>query len=149
MIESDIDKNNDNNKSDSSENKEKKSRNRLSKREKHKERRDLLLNELENKMGLSEDKRGVLLYDLENNEELKNYLLDNLNEIKETHKCGCWNYFIKKEEKRDEIGLLKSIFKDNKYELITKQKYETRDDIKKKYSCVYFLKDKEINKILK
>jgi len=30
------------------------------------------------------------------------------------YKC-CWNYFIQKEEKRDILGLLKSIFKSEKY----------------------------------
>ena len=103
-------------------------------------------------MGLTEENRGVLLYDLEHNEKLKEYLNEKLKEylnekipeIRKLYKCGCWNYFIQKEENIDIIGLLKSIFKSEKYELVSKMKYTEREGEKKKYSHIYFFKDLNI-----
>ena len=89
---------------------EKRTRNRPSKADRFIQEREELVKELEKMMGLTEENRGVLLYDLEHNEELKEYLKSKIPEIRKLYKCGCWNYFIQKEEKRDIIGLLKSIF---------------------------------------
>lgn len=127
----------------------KRTRNRPSKAERYTEERVELIKELENKMGLTEEVRGVLLYDLEHNEELKDYLKNKIPEIRKLYKCGCWNYFIQKEEKRDIIGLLKSLFKSENYELVSKMKYTERDKEKKKYSHIYFFKDLNINQYFK
>jgi hypothetical protein len=80
-----------------------------------------LVKELEKKIGLTEENRGVLLYDLEHNKELKEYLNEKIPLIRKLYKCGSWNYFIQKEENRDIIGLLKSVFKSEKYELVSKR----------------------------
>ena len=128
---------------------EKKSRNRPSKAEKFLKEREELVKDLEKKMGLTEEVRGVLLYDLEHNEELKEYLKNKIPDIRKLYKCGCWNYFIQKEEKRDIIGLLKSIFKSEGYELMSKMKYAEREVVRKKYCHIYFLKDLNLNQYLK
>ncbi len=128
---------------------EKKTRNRPCKAERFGEERAELVKELEKMMGLTEENRGVLLYDLEHNEKLKEYLNEKIPEIRKLYKCGCWNYFIQKEENRDIIGLLKSIFKSEKYELVSKMKYTERDGEKKKYSHIYFFKDLNINQYFK
>ena len=100
-------------------------------------------------MGLNEDNRGVLLYDLEKNEELKDYLLGELCLIRKIYKTSGWNYFIKKEGTRDEIGLLKSIFKDEKYELISKRQYKEIEEKKKQYTYLYFMINLSLNNHLK
>ena len=128
---------------------EKRTRNRPSKSERYVNEREELIKELEKKMGLTEGVRGVLLYDLEHNKELKEYLKNKIPEIRRLYKCGSWNYFIQKEENRDEVGLLKSIFKSEKYELVSKMKYTERDGEKKKYSHIYFFKDLNINQYFK
>lgn len=128
---------------------EKKTRNRPSKAQRYTEEREELIKELEKMMGLTEEVRGVLLYDLEHNEELKEYLKNKIPEIRKLYKCGSWNYFIQKEENRDEIGLLKSIFKSEKYELISKRILEERNGEKKQYSGIYFFKDLNINQYFK
>ena len=57
------------------------------------------------------------------------------------YKCGQWAYFVnKEEEKKDEIGLLRSIFKNEKYDVISKQVYK-EGETKKKYTKTYFLKN--------
>jgi hypothetical protein len=134
---------NDNNK------RQKRTRNRPCKYERYENERKEFIKELEGLMGLTEDVRGALLYDLVNNENLKSYLKDNIPKIRKLYKCGSWNFFIQKEEKRDVIGLLKSIFKNEKYELISKMKYTERENIKKKYCHIYFVKDLNLNQYLK
>ena len=127
----------------------KRTRNRPSKAERYTQEREKLIKELERMMGLTEEVRGALLYDLNRNEELKEYLKNKIPEIRKLYKCGCWNYFIQKEEKRDIVGLLKSIFKSEKYELVSKMKYAERGGERKKYSHIYFLKDLNINQYFK
>lgn len=131
----------------------KRTRNRPSKAEKFIEEREELIKELEKMMGLTEDIRVVLLYDLEHNEELKEYLKKNIPEIRKLYKCGTWNYFVKQHTKEGEeisiICLLKSIFKSEKYELVSKMKYAERYSEKKKYSHIYFFKDLNLNQYFK
>ncbi len=129
-----------NNESDNKSDSEKKKRNRPCKNERYESERKGLIKELEKLMGLTEEKRGVLLYDLEHNEELKEYLKDKVPEIKRMFKCGCWNYFIQKEEDRSIIGMLKSIFKNEKYELSNRRRLTEREGIKKIYIEIYFNK---------
>jgi len=128
-------------------------RNRPSKAERYSEEREELIKELERMMGLTEEVRGVLLYDLEHNEELKEYLKNKIPEIRKLYKCGTWNYFVKQHTKEgeepSEICLLKSIFKSEKYKLISKMKYAERERERKKYSHIYFLKDLNLNQYFK
>jgi hypothetical protein len=120
---------------------EKRKRNRQSKAEIHSEEREELVKELEKKMGLTEEVRGVLLYDLEHNEELKEYLKTKIPEIRKLYKCGSWNYFIQKEENRNIIGLLKSIFKSEKYKLKPSRMMAERGGNKKQYCTILFYRE--------
>ena len=93
-------------------------------------------------MGITETKRGVYIYDLENNEELKKYLKNKIIDIQKFYKCCSWNYFIKFNSNSgvNEIGLLKSIFKSEHYNLINKRVMKEFDGLKKMYSVLYFYK---------
>lgn len=125
---------------------QKRTRNRPCKNERYENERKELIKELERLMGLSEGVRGVLLYDLEHNEELKSYLIEKVAEIKKMFKCGTWNYFVKQHNKDvSEIGLLKSIFKNEKYEIISKRKIANIDGSKKQLCQIFFFKDININ----
>lgn len=132
--------------SDSS--KEKRKRNKLTKAQQFKEERQNLVLELEKLMGLTESNRGILLYDLEHNEKLKDYLKEQIENIKKYYKCGTWNYFIQKEENRDVIGLLKSILKNENYKLLNDKKYIDKDGIKKQYTYLHIINDKNFCKLL-
>ena len=131
----------------------KRTRNRPSKAERFSEEREELIKELERMIGLTEEVRGVLLYDLNRNEELKEYLKNKIPEIRKLYKCGTWNYFVKQHTKEgeepSEIGLMKSIFKSENYELVSKMKYAEREGERKKYSHIYFLKDLNLNQYFK
>jgi len=117
-------------------------RNKKTKAQTFQNERTLFIDELEKKMGLTETNRGVLLYELENNEELKKYLRDKIPEIQKLYKCGCWNYFIKlnSNSKVSELGLLKSIFKNEKYNLLNKKTITEIDGNKKACSMLFFFK---------
>jgi len=123
---------------------EKRLRKRLSKSERYVEERNELIRELEDKIGLTEDKRNVLLYDLDDNMILKDYLKDKIPDIRRLYKCGSWNYFVKQHTKEgvriSEISLLKSIMKAERYEITNRRKITERDNIKKVYIELYFNK---------
>lgn len=57
------------------------------------------------------------------------------------YKCGTWNYFVKQHTKEgeelSEICLLKSIFKNEKYELISKRTVAER--CKEKNSIILYI----------
>jgi len=122
----------------------KRTRNRPSKAERFSEEREELIKELERIIGLTEEVRGVLLYDLNRNEELKEYLKNKIPEIRKLYKCGTWNYFVKQHTKEweepSEIGLMKSIFKSEKYKLISKRTVSERANEKKQYNAILFYK---------
>ena len=122
----------------------KRTRNRPSKAERYSEEREKLIKELEKMMGLTEEVRGVILYDLNRNEELKEYLKNKIPEIRKLYKCGTWNYFVKQHTKEgeepSEIGLLKSIFKSEKYKLKPSRLVAERGGEKKQYSAILFYK---------
>jgi hypothetical protein len=121
----------------------KRKRNKLTKAQLFKEQRQKLVLELENLMGLTESNRSVLLYDLEHNEKLKDYLRDQVKNIKKIYKCGTWNYFVnqytREGEKISEISLLKSIFKDEKYEIVSKIKIKNEDNKKIHMTTLKFI----------
>lgn len=122
----------------------KRTRNRPSKAERFSEEREELIKELERMIGLTEEVRGVLLYDLNRNEELKEYLKNKIPEIRKLYKCGTWNYFVKQHTKEgeepSEIGLMKSIFKSEKYKLKPSRLVAERGGEKKQYSAILFYK---------
>jgi hypothetical protein len=119
----------------------KRTRNRLKKSEKYGLEREKLINDIEKLIGLTENIKGVLLHDLENNDELKKYLEDNIELIKRIYKHSNWNYFNKNDEEREIVSLLKSIFKSEKYQLTSKRKLMTIDGVKKQYNYIFFMKD--------
>jgi hypothetical protein len=117
----------------------KRRRNRLNKSEKYQNERIVFISELESKMGLTEQTRGILIYDLEKNEELKRYLEENIELIKRIFKHSNWNYF--RNEDADILGLLKSLFKSQNYQLSSKRKLMVLNNVKKQYNYIFFIKN--------
>ncbi len=133
-----IDNNNDNNI------KVKRTRNRLTKKEQFAKEREDIINQLNNLIGIDENKNFVFLHDLENNLQVKEYLRNIESEIAKYHKCGMWGYYSSdpKKGKGNEIALLRAVYKDNDIIITTKNKIIERD-CKKIHSTVYYF-----NKIL-
>jgi len=145
IVEENISEGNTSNSDNVNQNGKRMKRNRLTKNQQYENERKELVKELERLMGLEEGTRYTLLYDLEHNQELKEYLKDKIPEIKKMFKTGMWNYFVKqhvKEEKElSEISLLKCIFKEEKYEITNRRRLTEREGIKKIYIELYFHKE--------
>ena len=121
----------------------KKTRNRPCKNQKFEKEREELIKELENIIGLNENKRNITLYELENNSLLINKLQELIPNIKKYFKCSTWGFFSSDPKKGmgNEIGLLKAIFKNEKYNILNKRKQLEYDGIKKLYTELYFIKN--------
>lgn len=132
---------------------DKKTRKRPCKAERFSKEREELIEELEKMMGLTEEVRGVLLYDLEHNEKLKEYLKNKIPEIRKLYKCGTWNYFVKQHTKEgvvpSEICLLKSIFKSEKFKLKPSRLVAEKGGEKKQYSAILFYKKYDLAEKIK
>ena len=127
-------------------------KNKPTKAQIYKQDRDKIILELEKIIGLNEINRGVLLYDLEHNEQLKKYLIQIIPDIKKYYKYGNWNYFVNQHTKEgdelSEISLLRAIFKDENYELISKRKTAVLNNKKTNATKIYFLKNVNIKQYL-
>ncbi len=121
----------------------KKTRNRPCKSEYYTEEREALVSELEKLIGLNEKRRNVTLYELENNTVLINKINEIIPLIKKYYKCSTWGYFSPdpKRGMGNEVGLIKAIFKNEKYNILTKRKQLEYNGIKKLHTELYFVKN--------
>ena len=119
-----------------------KKRNKKTKAQTFKNERKIFIDELEKKVGLTEHDRGITLYELEKNEELKKYLKNKIPEIQKIYKCGSWNYFLKlnSNSKVSEISLLKSIFKNENFNLLNKKTNIVIEGNKQPCTKLFFIK---------
>ncbi len=122
--------------------KEKRCRNRSTKKELYKEKREELINELNKIIGIDKNNQ-IFLYELEKNEKVKEFLKNNIEKIRKYHKTGSWGYFSGDYSKgRDnEIGLLRSLYLDNDYNILSKLKINNFENKKKQYTLLIFLKN--------
>ena len=122
---------------------EKKTRKRLCKCEKYGEERVNIIKKLNIIIGLNEKKTNVKLYELEENKELKKELKELIPEIKKYYRTCSWGYFSKEEKKGmgNEIGLLKALYKNEGYNILTKRKTREYNGKKKLESEIYFIKN--------
>ena len=97
----------------------------------------------ENKQNLFSGARrdkSILLVQLKDNQELINYLISITDNIKKYYRCSTWGYFvsINNGENADEISLLKAIFKDHGYRIFSKDITAEYNNVKKRYTTLYF-----------
>jgi len=123
-----------NSSSDTSE--ESKSR-RRTKEEKFEKERKIFIEELYNVAGFDK-KDFICARELEENEKIKSFLIDNINKIKKYWKTGLWSYFLNK-NKDDVLSLFKTLINNSTYKLYSKQKVLIINNIKKRYT-VYYIK---------
>ena len=128
--------NNSNNNNNKKENKIIKKRNKLTKKQQFKNEREIIINNLNNIIGIDDNNSCFYLYELEKKDEIKNYLIDNIENIKKYYKIGKWGFFSNDvlKGKDNYIGLLRSLYLDSDYEIISKLKIATFDNIKKQYT---------------
>ena len=92
-------------------------------------------------MNLDND-NAILLIQLQNNIELKNKLIQLVDDIKKCYRCSTWGYFVSlsNNEKGDEITLLRSILKDHDYKIFSKDVVTEYNSVKKRYTKLFFSK---------
>jgi hypothetical protein len=119
-----------------------KRRNRPDKKTKYASERQNLIEKLNKLMGLNDTNNSVFLYELERNEELKNEVEKMLPDIKKYFKYGNWGYFSNDPSKCHEnhIALIRAIYNDCDYDVISKLKTHTFDNIKKQYTLMLVYK---------
>ena len=115
---------------------------RRSKEELYTEERKMIIENINVLIGLNKNKYSVIYADLTENEELKNYLITNLDLIKKYYMCGTWSYFVSHLHKyeKNEVSLMKSIYKSDGFIITSKSKTLVKNNIKKNYTELYFIK---------
>ena len=98
--------------------------------------------ELNNIIGIDDKKNYVYLYDLENNPNINKFIENNVNNIKLYFKTGNWGYFSneKLKGKNNSIGLIRTLYSDCNFEIISKLKVNTFNGVKKQYTQLVFNK---------
>jgi hypothetical protein len=140
--------NNDNNSEGNTSNSEntnengKRMKKRSTKKELYKKERNEIIKELNEIIGINENNNGIFLYELEKNEKIKEYIKNNIKRIRKYHKTGTWGYFSNDllKGKGKEIGLLRTLYIDNDYDILSKLKMNNFDNIKKQYTQLIFYK---------
>ena len=117
-------------------------RKRRTKEENYKEEREEIIKELEELMGLNENNRKILLKELEK-EEIKARMIELSEKIKKIYSVSRWGYYSneKKKGSGNEITLLRSVFKNSGYNVVSKRKTITREGEKSIESEIYFYKE--------
>jgi len=110
-------------------------RKRRTKEEKYILERENFINQIYKISGFDK-KDFVSIKEIENNEELKNYLLSNINLIKKYWKTGLWSYFTNKNS-NDIVTLFRTLMNNSNYSLYSKQKVLVINGEKKRYSVYY------------
>jgi hypothetical protein len=118
----------------------KREKRRATKKELYKKERYEIINKVNNLLDIHENKNYVYLYDIENNEIVKDEINKMSDEVKKYFKVGNWNYYIVKNngEKPLEIGLIRAVYRDEGLLMTTKEKQIERNG-KKVRSTIYYL----------
>jgi hypothetical protein len=105
------------------------------------EERNLLISKLDNLLNIEKNNYAIVYDDLVENTELINFLNDNAEYIKKIYSASAWVYYNPQHVKKNEITLMKSIYKDHGYKFASSSKTILRDNgIKKKCTILHFLK---------
>ncbi len=115
---------------------------RSTKKEMYNEEREKFIQELNKILGIDEKNNEIFLYDLERNEKVKEFLKNNILNIQKYYKCGTWGYFSNdlKKGSGNEITLLRSIYKNDDYNILSKRIMNERDGKKKPRVVLLFIK---------
>jgi len=118
-----------------------KKRNKPSKEEHYKNEREEFLNELNNFLDLTDDNNILIFNQINNNNELKTFIINNEDKIKKFFKYGKWGYFRKYDDNTKDLGtLIKNIYKHEKYTIYTKRITLKENDTKINATQLIFYK---------
>ena len=111
---------------------------RRNKKKVYEKQRNNIFNNLINLINNSKDGEYIFLVDLYENNDLKNYINDNIDNIRKYYRCSSWGYFVSENHNQqgDIITLLKSILKDHDYDIYRKDITAEKNNIKKRYTTI-------------
>ena len=117
-------------------------RNRPDKKTRYSEERKELIEKLNNLIGINEIKNNIFLYELEKNANLKIEVEKLVPDIKKYFKYGNWGYFSNDAQKSHDnhIALIRAIYNDCDFDVISKLKTHTFDNVRKQYTVLLFYK---------
>jgi len=117
-------------------------RKRKTKKEFYLKNRNEIIDNLNKLLGLNGEKNSIFYYELENNELAKKYVRSNIENIRKYFKTGTWGYFSNDPLKGmgNEIGLIRSLYTDCDYDITSKLKTGTYNNVKKQYKLLTFYK---------
>ncbi len=103
--------------------------------------RTQIINKLNTLIGLNDKNNSILLVELYKNQELIKYLNEIKDDIKKYYRCCRWGYFVWENngKKGDEITLLRAIYKDHDYNILSKNILIEYDGVKNRYVKLFFL----------
>jgi hypothetical protein len=108
-----------------------KSAGRPKREEVFKKERNEVLNKLNKILGITEDNDKFYLWDVDNNTDIQKGILDLKTDVEKYFRCSGWSFYSKKVgEDRKYMSLMRSIYKDFKYELFAKTMIITRNNNK-------------------
>ena len=116
---------------------------RRNKKQMYSVEREKMIEEMNEILGITEENDNTLyLYELEKNDKIREYLKNNMSRIRKYHKTGTWGFFSNDElkGKGNYTTLLRTLYVDNDYEILSKLKINNFDNIKKQYTLLIFLK---------
>jgi hypothetical protein len=119
-----------------------KKRNRPDKKTRYAKERTELIKKLNNLIGITETKNSVFLYELEKDANLKSEVEKLVPDIKKYFKYGHWGYFSNDQNRGqyNHIGLMRAVYTDCDYDVVSKLKTNVFNEIKKKYTLLIFYK---------
>jgi len=117
-------------------------RKRRTKKELFKNERDEIIKKLNELLNLN-NKNSIFYYELENNEKAKEYVRNNIENIRKYFKTGTWGYFSNDPLKGmgNEVGLIRTLYTDCDYDIISKRKVVNINNEKRQTTELYILKD--------
>ena len=110
------------------------------KSEKYADERKKLIEELSDILELN-NKEYIIMNDIENNNELKNKIEEELKNIKKYYRCSTWGYFISERNEKNSgniTSLIKQLYENTGYKIFSKQKIV--NGCNKKVTVYYFNK---------
>ena len=104
--------------------------------------RKAIIDKLSEIIKLEENNNVVVYDDLVENMELKEYIINNVDYIKKYYSCSNWAYITSHLHniEKNEVSLMKAMFKDDGHKILSNQKTLTRKNIKKVYTELHFIK---------
>jgi hypothetical protein len=113
----------------------KQKRNKPTKKKLYEQERNNIINNLNNIIPFNED-HSVLFDNINNSNELKQYINDNIDNIKKFYACSNWGYF--KNNDINEISyLIKKIYKEHSYTIFSKYKTKNINNKHSKITIYY------------